>query len=61
VNQPHEAGLLKLDINRAINELHWYPKLSAAQAIGWAIEWYRQPVDQQASYTLEQIKRYLQL
>jgi len=41
VGQPHEAGLLKLDINKAVNELHWQPKYSAAQAIDKTLAWYK--------------------
>lgn len=38
--QPHEAGLLKLDINKSINDLHWKPKWSAKQAIEKTLTWY---------------------
>jgi CDP-glucose 4,6-dehydratase len=41
VGQPHEAGLLKLDINKAVNELQWQPKYSAAQAIDKTLVWYK--------------------
>ncbi|NCD70755.1 CDP-glucose 4,6-dehydratase [Mucilaginibacter agri] len=41
-NQPHEAGLLKLDISKAINDLNWKPKLSAADAGNYTINWYKQ-------------------
>lgn len=41
LNQPHEAGLLKLDINKATNELGWYPKYSAASAINKTLDWYK--------------------
>jgi CDP-glucose 4,6-dehydratase len=40
-NAPHEAGLLKLDINKAVNELKWHPKLNANQAIEHCLDWYR--------------------
>jgi CDP-glucose 4,6-dehydratase len=59
--QPHEAGLLKLDINRAVEELNWKPKLDAATAIDWTLAWYKQPVDQQAAYAFHQINEYLNL
>lgn len=59
--QPHEANLLKLDISKALQQLHWKPKLDARQAIQWTIDWYRQPVEKQLSFTLEQINRYQQL
>lgn len=41
LNQPHEAGLLKLDINKATNELDWYPKYPAARAIEKTLAWYK--------------------
>ena len=59
--QPHEAGLLKLDISRAINELQWFPKLDASAAIEWTINWYKQPLQQRAAFTFQQIKAYLAL
>jgi CDP-glucose 4,6-dehydratase len=59
--QLHEAGLLKLDINRAQRELGWSPKLSAELAIKWTIDWYRQPLAEQAEYAFTQIKDYFQL
>ena len=42
--QPHEAGLLKLDINSAEKELGWKPKLNAKQAIKWTIDWYKKTI-----------------
>lgn len=39
--QPHEAGLLKLDISLAINELLWKPKYNAETAIAKTLEWYK--------------------
>jgi CDP-glucose 4,6-dehydratase len=58
---PHEAGLLKLDIGRALKELQWLPKLDAREAIRWAIEWYRCPQESRAGLTIEQIKSYFSL
>jgi len=40
-SQPHEAGLLKLDISKAINELNWQPRYSAADSIRNTIAWYK--------------------
>jgi CDP-glucose 4,6-dehydratase len=57
-DQPHEASLLKLDISRAMKELGWEPKLNADNAIKWTIEWYKQPLAQQAAFTFQQIKEY---
>jgi CDP-glucose 4,6-dehydratase len=39
--QPHEAGLLKLDISKAFNELNWQPKYNAAASIQKSIAWYK--------------------
>jgi CDP-glucose 4,6-dehydratase len=40
-NALHEAGLLKLDISKAVNELQWQPKWSAQMAIEKTINWYK--------------------
>ena len=39
-NQPHEAGLLKLDISKVKSELNWQPKMNAQQAVTMTIDWY---------------------
>jgi CDP-glucose 4,6-dehydratase len=57
-SQPHEAGLLKLDISLAKKELGWAPKLTGKEAIEWTINWYRQPVQEQLNYSLHQITKY---
>jgi CDP-glucose 4,6-dehydratase len=59
--QPHEAGLLKLDISLAKNELDWTPKLDAREAIRWTVEWYKQDSAAQAAFTFAQIKDYTSL
>lgn len=59
--QPHEAGLLKLDINRAMRELDWKPRLNAATAIRWTLDWYKQPQSRQLDHTFDQINTYLSL
>ena len=58
-NKLYEAGLLQLDINRAITELNWKPKLSAEEAIRWAIEWYKTDISRQVDFTFKQIDNYL--
>lgn len=60
-NQPHEAGLLKLDITRALKELNWRPKLNALSAIEWTVNWYKQPNNNKAEYTFKQVKEYFLL
>jgi CDP-glucose 4,6-dehydratase len=57
-DQPHEAGLLKLDISKAINELGWKPKMDALMAVTATISWYKSFFDDPlhiADYTREQI------
>jgi CDP-glucose 4,6-dehydratase len=56
--QPHEAGLLKLDITRALNELSWKPKLNAGKAIEWTVNWYKKPAEEKAPYSFQQIEEY---
>ena len=58
--QPHEAGLLQLDINKAIMELNWHPKLKSSAAIEWTINWYKQLPENIFNYTLQQIQNYQQ-
>lgn len=40
-NNPHEAGLLKLDISKAIKGLNWKPILNAQTAVELTINWYK--------------------
>ncbi|MDL2296778.1 CDP-glucose 4,6-dehydratase [Bacteroidales bacterium OttesenSCG-928-B11] len=40
-NQPHEAGLLSLDITKAETILEWHPKFDAKQALEHTLEWYK--------------------
>jgi CDP-glucose 4,6-dehydratase len=40
-NNPHEAGLLKLDISKALNQLNWRPIFNAQTAIERTINWYK--------------------
>lgn len=60
VNQPHEAGLLKLDISKSKKVLNWQPKLNATQAIDWTIAWYKQK-DDIYDYTTQQIIKFMEL
>jgi CDP-glucose 4,6-dehydratase len=41
INNPHEAGLLKLDISKAEKELNWKPVLDAKTAVERTINWYK--------------------
>lgn len=40
VDAVHEAKKLLLNIDKAITQLNWMPKLSVKDAIRWTVEWY---------------------
>lgn len=58
-NQPHEAGLLKLDISNAINKLKWNPKLNTREAIRWTIDFYKS--ENPEFFMVKQIEEYQSL
>jgi CDP-glucose 4,6-dehydratase len=60
--QPHEAGVLKLDIRKAKKELHWEPRWNGDKAIRKTISWYRNSLDKKSSLIdlcREDINEYL--
>ena len=60
-NQPHEAGLLKLDISKATNLLEWQPKHKAAEAIAITLNWYKEFYANRtniADYTIASVREY---
>jgi CDP-glucose 4,6-dehydratase len=60
-DQPHEAGILKLDINKAINLLGWKPKWNANEAIFQTIEWYKKaPISDPRELVINQLNYYFQ-
>lgn len=61
-DQPHEAGLLRLDCTKAHSGLKWYPVLPLQESIGMTVEWYKQHLaDPSALWglTLRQIDQYV--
>jgi CDP-glucose 4,6-dehydratase len=61
--QPHEAGLLKLDISKALSALSWKPRYTSAVAIAKTLEWYRAYAEKPAGikeFTMKQIQDYQQ-
>lgn len=40
VKLPHEAKLLQLDINKALQQLDWRPKISSKNAVEMSVKWY---------------------
>lgn len=60
--QPHEAKVLKLDINKVRSRLNWSPKLNSEDTLSLTIEWYKEfAVNPSASVELikNQIDRFL--
>lgn len=60
-SQPHEAGLLKLDISKTINLLGWKPQMDAHEAVSWTLNWYKKYFEgaDMAKYTKTQITAFL--
>ena len=61
VNQPHEAGLLSLDITKAQTVLGWKPKMNARKALDMTLRWYKAYYqgDDMKIFTNNQIEEYL--
>ena len=62
LNQPHEAGLLKLDISKVKSEMNWMPKMNAAKTVKFTLDWYHvfnTKKNNIADFTLKQIKIFL--
>ena len=60
--QPHEAGLLKLDISKAKSELKWQPKMNAQQAVSMTMDWYSEFAKNKeniSEFTVLQINNFL--
>jgi CDP-glucose 4,6-dehydratase len=57
---PHEAGLLRLDSTFARSALHWQPRWSLDQALGYTIAWHRgwSCGSDMAAITRDQIRTY---
>lgn len=55
----HEAGVLKLSIEKAKKELNWQPKLDVHMAIQFTIDWYK--ASDSSALTNKQILKYLSL
>lgn len=62
-NQPHEAGLLSLDITKAHDVLGWSPRWTAQQALEQTLEWYKtyyEEPNEMLQATYKQIESYQQ-
>lgn len=58
--QPHEAGLLKLDSSKAKTKLGWNPRWNLEMALNKTLEWHQawQKGDDMAAFTSAQIQAY---
>ena len=59
VQAPHEAGLLRLNINKAMNQLGWKPKWNSEKALQMTLEWYKSYKEDVQAITENQIAEYL--
>ncbi len=55
-----EAGLLFLDVSKALKELNWSAKWKAVQAIENTLNWFQVPEKERAAFTFDQIDKHLQ-
>lgn len=55
----HEAGLLKLDNTKAIDQLNWKPKWNTQAAVANTIEWYKEYYLNNTLLTYKQIEKFL--
>lgn len=58
-NQPHEAGLLRLDCSKALIKLNWAPVWSGHDSIKKTIQWYRAFYESQKIISIEHLHCYL--
>ena len=59
--QPHEAGLLKLDSSKAKTKLGWNPRWNLEMALNKTIEWHQawRKGDDMAAFTSAQLQAYI--
>ena len=60
IKQPHETHLLRLDINKTIDEIGWKPKYGSVKSIEETINWYKQN-DSRRDFTFQQIQSFVDL
>ena len=60
IDQPHEAGLLKLDSSKAKANLGWSPRWKVSKALRKTLEWHQEFLSgtDMYNYSLEQIIEY---
>lgn len=65
IGHPHEAGLLKLNCDKALSDLNWQPLLEFEETIKMTVEWYREFYQNNNKsmyiFSLSQIDEYTKL
>lgn len=64
LNQPHEAGFLKLDISKVKFELNWMPKMNTIEAVKFTLDWYKNFISKEkniSKFTSIQINHFFNL
>jgi CDP-glucose 4,6-dehydratase len=63
-NYLHEAGLLKLNCDKALFDLNWQPTLQFEETVRMTVEWYKSFYEGQnksmSDFTMAQIEEYVQ-
>lgn len=61
-NDPHEAGLLHLNCDKAIQQLGWHPRWDYSQTVEETVKWYRSVEDGKTvlDVSRDQIQRYME-
>jgi CDP-glucose 4,6-dehydratase len=59
-DNPHEARLLQLDIQKAERQLGWTPKLDSREAISQTIQWYKEYESDPLGCLTRQIVNYFE-
>jgi CDP-glucose 4,6-dehydratase len=58
-DQPHEAGMLRLDCSKARAQLQWLPVWTSRDAVEAAAQWYRAFYESKQLLSLENLNRYI--
>ena len=59
-SHPHEAGSLRLDTSKTVQQLGWKPRLVVTEALDWIVDWYARYFQGAKAKALcvEQIQRF---
>jgi CDP-glucose 4,6-dehydratase len=59
LNQPHEAGMLRLDCSKARTKLEWIPVWTSQNTIEKTAQWYRDFYESKSIQSLENLRGYI--